>query len=184
MSRGTLVILSGPSGVGKDTVIDAWHLRDPRVARVVAYTTRPRRTGEVDGVAYHFVSTEDFDHFARSGYFLEFKEVHGHLYATPRHDLDVMLDEGKIAVLKIDVQGALSVIDERPGAVSVFLMPPSDEELERRIRARGLDDPEQILKRLANANSEIALADRYTFSITNDKVEDVVKELVARISKL
>lgn len=177
MSPGTLVILSGPSGVGKDTVINAWHARDPRVRRVVAYTTRPPRKGETPGVDYQFVSLEEFLRLATDGAFLEFKEVHGNHYATPLRDMEAMLAEGQIAVLKVDVQGALTVMELRPDAKSVFLMPPSDEELERRIRARNLDAPDVILRRLINAREEMALAHHYQSQIVNDAVEDVVDEL-------
>lgn len=177
-SRGKLVILSGPSGVGKDTVINAWHARDSRVQRVVAYTTRPPRQGETQGLDYNFVSLERFLELAEKGAFLEFKEVHGNHYATPLHDMEEMLDAGKIAVLKIDVQGALTAMELRGDAISVFLMPPSTEELERRIRARNLDAPDVILRRLINAREEMALAHHYQHQIVNDAVDDVVNELV------
>jgi guanylate kinase len=163
--------------VGKDTVINAWHAVDPRVERVVAYTTRAPRDGERDGVDYRFVSLREFLDLAESGAFLEFKEVHSNHYATPLHDMEAMLDAGKIAVLKIDVQGALTAMELRPDALSVFLMPPSSEELERRIRARNLDAPDVILRRLINAREEMALAHHYGHRIVNDEVSEVVKEL-------
>ncbi|AIE85264.1 guanylate kinase [Fimbriimonas ginsengisoli] len=178
MARGTLVILSGPSGVGKDTVINAWHARDPRVERVVAYTTRPPRAGELPGIDYHFVTVQEFLRLAEAGAFLEFKEVHGNHYATPLHDMEEMLAAGKIAVLKIDVQGALAVMELRSDAVSVFLMPPSADELERRIRARNLDGPDVIYRRLLNAREEMALAHHYQLQLINDSVEEVVGRLV------
>ena len=177
MARGNLVILSGPSGVGKDTVINAWHALDPRVERVVAYTTRAPREGETAGVDYHFVSLQEFLRLAESGAFLEFKEVHGNHYATPLHDMEKMLEDGKLAVLKIDVQGALTAMELRPDAVSVFLMPPSSEELERRIRARNLDASDVILRRLINAREEMELAHHYQHRIVNDDVATVVSEL-------
>jgi len=171
------VILSGPSGVGKDTVIDAWAVKDPRVERVVAYTTRSPRPGEVHGRDYHFVPVDRFMEHAAAFDFLEYKEVHGNHYATPLSDLERLLDEGKIAVLKIDVQGALTVMGLRSDATSVFLMPPDVEELERRIRGRGTDDPEAIAKRLKNAQDEIAAAMRYDHQIVNDEVLNVVERL-------
>jgi len=177
MTSGALVILSGPSGVGKDTVIDAWHAADSRVKRVVAYTTRPARQGERDGIDYRFVSLEEFLRLAESGAFLEFKEVHGNHYATPLYDMEDMLRAGLIAVLKIDVQGALTAMELRPDALSVFLMPPDTEELERRIRARNLDAPDVILRRLINAREEMALAHHYRHQIVNDSVPEVVREL-------
>lgn len=174
---GRLVILSGPSGVGKDTVIDAWKASDPRVRRVVAYTTRAPRTGETDGIDYHFVPVERFRELADAGAFLEFKEVHGNFYATPLHDMEAMLTDGAIAVLKIDVQGALSAMELRPDAMTIFILPPSDEELERRIRGRGTDDEATIEKRLHNARLEIELSDRYQHRIVNDSVEAVVEAI-------
>jgi guanylate kinase len=177
MSRGKIVILSGPSGVGKDTLIDAWRALDSRVERVVAYTTRDPRVGETNGVDYHFVAREQFDEKASKGDFLEYKEVHGNGYATPLRDMEDMLDDGKIAILKIDVQGALEAMQLRPDALTVFILPPSVEELERRIRSRGTDSQEAIEKRLRNAREELAASDRYLHRIVNDDVGKSVSEL-------
>jgi guanylate kinase len=174
MSQGRLVILSGPSGVGKDTVINAWQARNPDVARVVAYTTRDPRPGELDGMDYNFVSRELFHAKAADGDFLEFKEVHGNFYATPLSDMDAMLEDGKIAILKIDVQGALTAMELRSDALTVFLMPPSVEELEARIRGRGTEDDATIAKRLKNAHDEMSVRDRYQHIVVNQDVEDTV----------
>lgn len=179
---GRLVILSGPSGVGKDTVIDAWRRADPRVTRVVAYTTRRPREGERSDVDYHFVSVAEFLRKADAGEFLEFKEVHGNHYATPLGEMDELLKGGKIAVLKIDVQGALTAMELRPDATTVFLLPPSDEELARRIHDRNLDHHEQISQRLLNAREEVALASHYQHRIVNERVEDVVAQLQEIVS--
>ena len=173
-----LVILSGPSGVGKDTVIDAWAARDPRVARVVAYTTRAPRVGERDGVDYRFVTVDSFLECAEMGDFLEAKEVHGHHYATPLKDMEALLAAGKVAVLKIDVQGALAAMALRPDAISVFLLPPDPHELERRLRERGTDDPATIARRLENARGELALSERYAHRLVNDDVASVVERLI------
>ena len=174
MSQGRLVILSGPSGVGKDTVINAWRARNPNVARVVAYTTRDPRPGEVDGMDYNFVSRDIFHSKAADGDFLEFKEVHGNFYATPLRDMDQMLAAGKIAILKIDVQGALMAMELRSDALTVFLMPPSVEELEGRIRGRGTEDDAMIAKRLKNAHDEMSVRDKYQQIVVNQNVEDTV----------
>ncbi len=174
---GKLVIFSGPSGVGKDTVLNAWTARNPRVQRVVAYTTRAPRPGEVEGVDYNFVPLDQFHKMASDGAFLEHKEVFGNWYATPLTDLDRMLDEDKIAVLKIDVQGALSAMALRADALTVFIMPPSEEELERRIRGRATDASDVIERRLRNAREEMALASRYRHVLVNHDVEELVKEL-------
>ena len=175
--RGRLVILSGPSGVGKDTVIDRWRAVNPYVKRVVAYTTRSPRQGETNGTDYHYVSVARFLQLVEEGAFLEHKEVHGNYYATPLHDMEGMLEAGQIAILKIDVQGALAVMKLRSDATTIFLLPPSTEELERRIRSRGTDDHSVIEKRLKNAREEIALADRYQRRIVNDDIERVIAEL-------
>ncbi len=180
--KGRLVILSGPSGVGKDTVIDAWRAVNPLVERVVAYTTRDPRDGEREGVDYHFVSRESFLDMASKGDFLEHKEVHGNLYATPLRDLEAMLAASKIAILKIDVQGALSVFKLRPDAMSIFLLPPSWEELERRIRFRGTDDEAAIEKRLTNAKWEISQSERYSHQFVNDQIDHLVSQLEKCVS--
>lgn len=176
------MILSGPSGVGKDTVIDAWRARDPRVERVVAYTTRPMRPGEREGVDYRFVSEARFHEMASEGAFLEWKEVFGNYYATPLRDMEAMLARGQIAVLKIDVQGALTAMGLRPDALTVFLMPPSMEELERRIRARNTDAPDVIERRLRTAREEIALSSEYAHVLVNDAVDRLVDRLQALVA--
>ncbi|MFZ4508855.1 MAG: guanylate kinase [Fimbriimonas sp.] len=177
MSSGRLLILSGPSGVGKDTLLDAWHGRNPRVQRVIAYTTRAVRPGETDGIDYHFVSPDRFHELAAGGHFLEHKEVHGNFYATPLTDMERMLAEGRFAILKIDVQGALDVMTLRPDALAIFLLPPSMDELERRIRCRGTEDEAAITKRLQNARDEIALSERYHRRVVNDDLERALAEL-------
>ncbi|MBS1724077.1 MAG: guanylate kinase [Armatimonadetes bacterium] len=174
---GTLVILSGPSGVGKDTVIDAWQVVNPLVERVVAVTTRPPRDGEVDGKAYHFVSPEVFERMAAEGKFLEHKLVHGNWYATPASDVNRLLSEGKTAILKIDVQGAIVVMGVRPDATTVFLLPPSNAVLEQRIRQRGTEDEAAIQARLHTALAEIALAERYQHKVVNDTLDQTVSDL-------
>jgi guanylate kinase len=178
--NGKLVILSGPSGVGKDTIIDAWRATNPRVERVVAYTTRNPRMGEVDGLDYNFISVPDFQNKASKGEFLEFKEVHGNWYATPLTDMENLIEAGKVAILKIDVQGALHAMSLRKDAISIFILPPSMQELEARIRGRGLDDSEVIEKRLINAQDEVALAPKYHHQIVNLDV-DLTVSLLERI---
>ena len=179
---GRLLILSGPSGVGKDTIIDAWHQINPLVIRVVATTTRPRRHNEIEGVHYNFVSEEQFQNHIQAGDFLEYKAVHGNWYATPRKSVNDLLSKGHIVVLKIDVQGALEVMKECPEALSVFLLPPDKQALENRIRNRGTETEESIQERMANAQEELSLAHCYTKQIVNETVEDCVQEL-ERIAK-
>lgn len=177
MELGRLVILSGPSGVGKDTVLEAWHADDPRVTRVVACTTRAPRPGEADGVDYHFTDLQTFLKMAEDGAFLEFKEVHGNHYATPLRPMESLLSAGKIAVLKIDVQGAAEVMPKRPDAIPIFLLPPDDGELERRMRGRGTEDEDSVARRLRNARDEIARSAAYEHRIVNDDLAETVRRL-------
>lgn len=163
--------------MGKDTVIDAWKAADPRVERVVARTTRQPREGEVDGVDYVFLTPEQFLALAEDGFFLEYKEVFGNYYGTPLRTMEEILSDGRVAVLKIDVQGALSVMPLRPDAKTIFLLPPDEEELERRIRGRQKDSEETIAKRLAKAKDEIAQSGHYEHRIVNQIVEETVKKL-------
>jgi guanylate kinase len=180
--QGKLVILSGPSGVGKDSLIAAWRAKNPRVERVVAYTSRPPRKGEQPGVDYHFVEIPTFLVMAESGKFLEWKIVHGNYYATPLEDMERMLAEGKIAILKVDVHGAIAALDKRPDALTVFIQPPSWPELERRIRERALDDPATIERRLRAAQEEISFGDRYQHQIVNADLDRAVEELEKLVS--
>lgn len=175
------MILSGPSGVGKDTLLKRWHELNPLVVRVVAYTTRAPRDGESNSVDYNFVSLDTFDRMAAAGDFLEHKQVHGNFYATPLRDMDALLLAGKIAVLKIDVQGAMSAMALRPEALSIFIEPPSWQELERRIRTRGLDSPEDCVKRLQRARAEMDLARHYKHRVVNDDLERAAAELNASV---
>lgn len=175
--KGRMVIFSGPSGVGKDTLLDMWIASNPRVRRVVTYTTRQPREGEQNGIDYNFVSVERFKQLVEEGAFLENKEVHGNFYASPRKDTEMMIEEGQIAVLKIDVQGALSIMPLCLDALSIFVMPPSLEELERRIVGRATETPEALKLRLENANWEISQAHKYQCRVVNDELERAVSEL-------
>ena len=175
--RGLLTILSGPSGVGKDTVLNAWMERDARVRRVVACTTRRPRPGEIDGVDYHFTDHDTFLQMASQGKFLEYKQVHENWYATPIEGMEALLSAGCVAVLKIDVQGALDAMALRPDALTIFLMPPSIEVLDARIRGRGTDSTPEIERRLKNAHDELAQAPQYQHRVVNDQVERTVDEL-------
>jgi guanylate kinase len=177
MRNGLIVIVSGPSGAGKDTVINAWKERNPLVERVVTFTTREPRKGEVDGVDYHFVDEVTFLKKAKAGDFLEHKEVHGNRYGTPIDGLAAITSSGKIAVLKIDVQGALAAMPKLEGEVSIFIQPPSMEELERRLLLRNTEPMSQIRVRIENARKEMAAATHYSASVVNDTVERAVDEI-------
>jgi guanylate kinase len=177
MSQGIAIILSGPSGVGKDTIIDQWSQSDHRVQRVVACTTRTPRPGEVDSIDYHFQTRESFQALIDQNHFLEYKEVHGNYYGTPIVSLNQMVDSGKVAILKIDVQGALQIMVTRPDILTIFLMPPSISELAQRLRARGTEDPVKIAERLKNAEFEIDHSPLYHHRVVNASVEDCVSQI-------
>ncbi|MBL8064337.1 MAG: guanylate kinase [Chthonomonadaceae bacterium] len=182
--NGRVLIVSGPSGVGKDTVIEAWQAANPLVRRVVAYTTREPRPGETAGEDYIFVTDSEFEDLVNSNGFLEHKSVHGARYGTPKATVERLLSEGKIAVLKIDVQGALEVMSLDSEIQSVFLLPPSQADLENRLRSRGTESDEKILERLANAQEEMALAHCYDHPIVNDSVAECVSKLEHIVSKV
>lgn len=177
------MILSGPSGSGKDTVLDAWKAINPRVERVVTCTTRTARPGEVDGKDYHFITQSEFERMASCGEFLEFKQVHGAGYGTPKDEVDRLLELGNIVVLKIDVQGAIDVMSLRPEALSVFLDIPSMEELERRLRSRGTETEAAIHRRLSDADRERAERHRYRHVIVNRDVSESARLLQEVVSK-
>lgn len=177
-----VIILSGPSGVGKDTVLERWMAQNPRLRKVTAFTSRTPREGEENGRDYHFVSEAEFLRKAEAGDFLEWKLVHGNYYATPFEGLNQLLDAGFIPILKIDVQGALDVMGKRDDLVSIMLLPPSMEELERRIRVRNSDKPGEIETRLANAIQELDFASRYQYRVVNGSLALCLEELEAIVS--
>jgi guanylate kinase len=170
-------VIAGPSGVGKGTVVRALLERDPSIWLSVSATTRPPRPGEVDGVDYRFLSREEFDRLRREGGLLEDFEVFGQSYGTPRAPLEEHLRAGQDVVLEIDVQGALAVRRAHPDALLVFVHPPSREEQRRRLVARGVDDPDEVERRLAAADTEEARAGEFDAVVVNDDVGRAVDEV-------
>ncbi len=177
MSKGLLIVLSGPSGTGKGTVCDSLLKRHEDIYLSVSCTTRAPRKGEVEGKSYFFISEQQFKDMLVRDEFLEHACVYGNYYGTPTQLFSQKLDEGRDVLLEIDVQGALKAKQVFPEGVYIFLLPPSMEELEKRIRSRGKDTEEQILTRLGKAKSEALLAQRYDYVIVNDNVSDVVQSV-------
>ena len=173
-----LTVLSGPSGVGKDSVIELIRARSPWVWLSVSCTTRPPRPYEVDGLHYHFVDRDEFKREIKRGELLEWAEFAGNLYGTPRGPVERALALGDPALLKIDLQGARQVRATMPDAQLVFLAPPSVEELRRRLIGRGTDDEETIRRRLAHADEELAAEKEFDRTVVNDFVERAADELV------
>ena len=165
-----LVIISGPSGVGKDTIIDALRERahDPEYLYVVTCTTRAMRPGEVDGVDYHFLGADAFAAQRAAGGFLEANEVHGNWYGTPRSQVREALADGRDVILKIDVQGAQVVKGKVPGALLIFLIPPSLEDLFQRLRSRATETADELELRQRNAAIELARQEDYDYVVTNE----------------
>lgn len=182
MPRGDLFILSAPSGAGKTTLIQrifANGLDRAGVAFSVSHTTRAPRAGERDGVDYHFVAEATFRRMIAEDRFLEWAEVHSHYYGTSLDEVLPRLDQGMDVMLDIDVQGAEQVMARHPGAYSIFIMPPSFQALRQRLHQRGLDDPEEIARRLAVSLWEIKRYDRYQYVIINDDAERAAERLAA-----
>jgi guanylate kinase len=175
---GKLIVLSGPSGVGKDTVLHALFEQDPRLSYSISYTTRPPRPGEVDGVSYTFVDEATFRRLEEEGEFLETAVVHGNLYGTSRRRVEAMLARGDHVVLKIDVQGAATVRERCPDAIFIFLLPPSVEVLRQRLRDRGTDDDDALARRDADAALEMDEATRYDHLVVNDSVDRAAREIL------
>jgi guanylate kinase len=177
--KGRLIVISGPSGVGKGTVVKTLMDRDPRVRLSVSATTREPRPDEVDGVHYRFISREEFTRMAQAGEFLEWAEYGGNLYGTPKAPVEELLAAGKNVLLEIEVQGAEKVMKAVPDTVSVFITIPSMEELERRLRGRKTESEDKILARLAIAERELRHAYLYDYVVLNDEIEFAVARIEA-----
>ena len=182
MGKGKIFIVSGPSGVGKSTVLKTLFERNSNLYFSVSATTRAPREGETDGVSYHFLDRETFQAWIDRDEFLEYAEYVGNYYGTPRKYVDEAAEAGRDAVLDIEIQGARQVMSRRPEAVSVFIAPPSWEELERRLTARGTDTPEKIRQRLERAREELRGAPEYKYCVVNGTAEEAAAELAAIIT--
>ena len=177
-SGGFLLVLSGPSGAGKGTLVDRLVAARPDCIFAISSTTRPKRAIENEGVQYEFVTREEFERRRSAGYFLEWAEVHGHLYGTPARFVDEQVRSGRIVVLDVDVQGGASVRRARPDSVSVFIYPPSIDALRQRLLGRGMDDRGTVERRLGNAPGELAQYREYDYLVMNDDLEQAMSRLI------
>lgn len=177
--RGELIVLSGPSGAGKSTVISKLLHQRGDIHFSVSFTTRKPRAGEVDGVNYNFVDNAEFERMIRDGELLEFAQYVGNYYGTSLKVIRDHLDKGTDVLLDIEVQGAAKVREKCPEAVTIFLIPPSMEELAARLSFRGTDDAATIQKRLEQAREEYRQIPNYDYLVVNDRVENAVEEIVS-----
>lgn len=178
-ATGTLFIVSAPSGAGKSTLVNALLACEPGIALSVSHTTRAPRPGDINGKHYHFVDRATFEREIAAGAFLEHAEVFGNLYGTSLASVRAQLAAGHDVLLEIDWQGAAQVRAAVPGCVSIFILPPSRAELERRLRARASDDEATIERRLAESREEMSHAHEFTCIIVNDVFEDALAQLQA-----
>lgn len=181
--KGMLVILSAPSGCGKDTVFKALCKRRNDIVESVSATTRAPRDGEVDGVNYYFKTVGEFEKMIANNGLLEYAKYNNCYYGTPVDGVQNAVDAGKVCFLIIEVQGAKSIMKMCPDAVSIFLLPPSMEVLEHRLRKRETNSPDDIKNRIDIAESEIKIAPLYKYNVVNDSLEDAVDEINEIINK-
>lgn len=176
---GTLFVVAAPSGAGKSTLVNALLEGDPDISLSVSHTTRPPRPGEMYGRHYYFRERAEFEREIAEGVFLEHAQVHDNLYGTSRNTVQALLAQGRDVLLEIDWQGAQQIRRSQPDCVSVFILPPSRAELERRLRGRGSDSAEVIERRLHNSREEIAHASEFDYILVNDVFDDALLDLQA-----
>ena len=177
MKKGLLIVISGASGTGKGTVCKELLARERGVAFSVSATSRAPREGEQDGREYYFRTRAEFEAMIAEGAFLEYADVYGNYYGTPFAPIEARRSAGEDILLEIDTQGALNVMERCPDGTFIFLLPPSLEELRRRITGRGTESEESLARRLAAARDEIRLGRRYRYAVLNDTVEDATTRI-------
>lgn len=182
--KGVLVLFSGPSGVGKDTVLDIVLNKDKNLQKSISLTTRGIRENEVDGKDYYFISNEKFEDMISQGQVLEYAKYGSNFYGTPKAPIDEWLGEGKTVILKIEVQGASKIKELYPDSVSIFVLPPSMEELENRLRSRGTESEDDIKKRLDIARGEVERSKDYDFIVINDDLDIASDKVIAIVNNL
>ena len=181
--RGMLVLYTGSSGVGKGTIMQELLKRDKNIRLSVSNTTRPPREGELDGVHYNFVTKEQFESLIRKDGYLEYAEYCGNYYGTPKQQVEDMLNQGYDVFLEIEVCGGLQIMEKYPDVLSIFVLPPSMDTLEKRLRDRNTEDEETILERLGQAKREIGCKDKYRYVVVNDNLDDAVDEILDILKK-
>jgi guanylate kinase len=177
LNLGRLIVLTGPSGVGKGTLMRSLLKRHPELYFSVSATTRSPRPGEIDGKNYYFISRSKFEQLVAEGEFLEWAEFAGNYYGTPREAVLNQIQSGKLVVLEIELEGARQIRVSFPSALSIFILPPSFEELEKRIRDRAQDSEEAIARRLLRAQEEIQASDEFDIEIVNDDFETALNDI-------
>ncbi len=175
-SEGLLLVISGPAGAGKGTVVKML-TQDENIRLSISATTRAPRGTEQDGVEYHFMTKEGFEQLIGENGFIEYAKYVDNYYGTPRRPVEQWMSQGKDVILEIEVQGCEKVKSAIPGCISIFIMPPSLEELESRLRGRGTETEENIIKRMTRAKEEIPLSEGYDYVVTNDTVERCANEI-------
>ncbi len=174
-----LLVISGPSGAGKGTLVNKLLEKDPSFVFSVSATTRAPRPNEIDGVHYHFISEAEYDRLLEEDAFLEHASVHGHRYGTLKSEVYRQMDQGRNVLLDIDPQGASAVMEKEKDCVSVFILPPSYNELKVRLHTRNTEQPEEIQRRLNNARGEIEQMGKYRYLIVNDELDLAFEKLRA-----
>lgn len=177
--KGMLLVISGPSGAGKGTLVSKLLDKDPSFAFSVSVTTRAKRENEIEDVHYHFISEAEYDKLLSEDAFLEHASVHGHRYGTLKREVSERIEQGRNVLLDIDPQGARSVMDKNKDCVSVFILPPSYHDLRIRLHTRNTENEEEIQRRLTNARGEIEQMSRYRYLIVNDDLELAFDQLTS-----
>ena len=179
MTRGLLIVVSGASGTGKGTVCKKILADLPEISYSISATTRKPRVGEVDGREYYFLTCDEFQTWISEEKFLEYAEVYGNFYGTPLNKIEERLNRGEDILLEIDVQGALNVKRKCPEGIYIFLLPPSLDELKRRIEGRGTETPESLARRFNAAVAEIKIGLQYDYAVVNDSVDNAAAQIKA-----
>ncbi|MGY6531008.1 MAG: guanylate kinase [Cyanobacterium sp.] len=176
-NQGKLFVITGPSGVGKGTLVRSLLEAHPEIFVSISATTRPPRTGEVEGKDYYFLTPTQFESMIEEQNLLEWAQYAGNYYGTPKHPVLEQINQGKIVILEIELLGARQVKENFPQGELIFILPPSEEELERRLKGRGSDSAEAIKKRLARAKEEMVAQDEFDHKIVNDQLERAIAQL-------